>query len=54
MVYQSHRSMADLAQGLIDGAIVHFRESIAVQRDDLASDGPQRTRFTLTRLQPGP
>jgi hypothetical protein len=54
MVYQSHRAMADLAQGLIDGAIAHFREPVAVQRDDLATHGPQRTQFTLTRLQPGP
>ena len=53
MVYQSHRGMADLAAGLIAGAIAHFRENVHVQRDDLTTDGPQRIRFTLTRLQPG-
>ena len=54
MIYQSHRGMADLAEGLIAGAIAHFRESVQLQRDDLAADNPQRTRFTLTRLQPEP
>jgi len=52
MVYQSHRGMADLAEGLIAGAIAYFHESVQLQRDDLAAD-PQRTRFTLTK-QPGP
>jgi hypothetical protein len=51
MTYQSHRAMADLAEGLIDGAIAHFHESVHVQRDDLSTDSPQRTRFTLTRQQ---
>jgi hypothetical protein len=53
MVYQSHRGMADLAEGLIQGAVAHFRESVRIQRDDLPTDGPQRTRFTLTRLGAG-
>jgi hypothetical protein len=53
MVYQSHRGMADLAEGLIAGAIAHFQEPVDVQRDDLSTGGPQRTRFTLTKLQPG-
>lgn len=54
MIYQSHRAMADLAQGLIDGAIAHFGENVRVQREDLADSGPQRTRFTLTRLSEPP
>jgi len=54
MIYQSHRGMADLAEGLIAGAIAHFRERVELQRDDLTADHPQRTRFTLTRLQAGP
>jgi len=54
MVYQSHRGMADLAEGLIAGAIAHFQERVHLQRDDLTTGCPQRTRFTLTRLQPGP
>jgi hypothetical protein len=53
MVYQSQRGMADLAEGLIQGAIAHFRESVLVQRDDLPTEGAQKTRFTLTR-QAGP
>jgi hypothetical protein len=51
MVYQSHRAMADLAEGLIHGAIAHFGERVNVQRDDLTTDAPQRTRFTLIRSQ---
>lgn len=54
MIYQSHRGMADLAEGLIAGAIAHFREPIQVRRDDLTAENPQRTRFTLTRLQAAP
>lgn len=54
MTYQSHRGMADLAEGLIAGAVAHFRERVHLQRDELATDGAQRTRFTLTRLPPGP
>ena len=53
MVYQSHRGMADLAEGLIAGAIAHFRENVQVRRDDLTTDGPQKIRFTLTRQPPG-
>lgn len=49
MIYQSRRSLADLAEGLIHGAIAHFGEAVQVQRDEL-SDNPQTTRFTLTRL----
>src|SRR3990170_3631836 len=37
MVYQSHRGMADLAEGLIAGAIAHFRENVQVRRDDLTT-----------------
>ena len=54
MIYQSHRDMADLAEGLIAGAIAHFHERVQLQRDDLAATQPQRTRFTLTRLAPAP
>lgn len=50
MIYQSHRAMADLAEGLIEGAIAYFGENVRVHREDLAGGGPQRTRFTLTRL----
>jgi len=49
MIYQSHRALADLAEGLIYGAIAHFGEAVQVQRDELSSN-PQTTRFTLTRL----
>lgn len=49
MVYESQRGLADLAEGLILGAIAHFHESVRVQRDSLATDGPQRIRFTLTK-----
>lgn len=54
MVYQSHRGLADLAEGLIEGAIAHFGERVEVERADLVASGPQQTRFTLTRLAENP
>jgi hypothetical protein len=48
MLYASPRGFADLAAGLIDGCIAHFREPIRVTRTDLPTvDGEQRVRFRL-------
>ncbi len=48
MVYRSRHAFADLALGLIEGAVVHFRERIEVLREDLEPHG-HAARFTLTR-----
>ena len=51
LIYRSPRPLADIAHGLIDGAIAHFEESIGVERSDMATDGVRSgtTCFTLTK-----
>ena len=42
VVYRSARPLADVAEGLIYGAIVHFKEQIHVEREDyVTGDGAQ-------------
>lgn len=48
MTYTSTRGLADLAEGLIDAAIVHYAEPVDLTREDGRPE-PQATRFTLTR-----
>lgn len=48
MTYSSARGLADLAEGLIRGAIDHYGETVSMTRAD-AVPGPQSTLFTLTR-----
>jgi hypothetical protein len=48
LLYSSPRGFADLAAGLIDGCIAHYRESITVTRTDLPmEDNLHRTRFHM-------
>jgi hypothetical protein len=51
LLYRSPRPLADIAYGLIDGAIVHFKESITVERSELAANdaGGETACFTLTK-----
>ncbi|MRI33539.1 hypothetical protein EOPP23_11135 [Endozoicomonas sp. OPT23] len=51
MQYQSKRPFADLAEGLIHGAIKHFGEPLSLNRHDLESEhGPGTAAvFSLTR-----
>jgi hypothetical protein len=49
VTYESARAMADLAHGLIDGAIKHFGEPISVNREDIAGGPRQRVCFTLCK-----
>lgn len=39
MTYRSTRPFADLAHGLIAACITHFKEDVAIQREDLSPDG---------------
>lgn len=48
IIYRSKRQMADLAEGLINGAIDHFGETISMERRDGPDDGS--TQFMLTRM----
>ncbi|MYN07244.1 heme NO-binding domain-containing protein [Pseudoduganella aquatica] len=48
LMYSSPRGFADLAAGLIDGCIAHFKETISVTRTDLPMEGNlHRTLFHL-------
>lgn len=49
LLYRSKRPFADLAEGMIAGAVLHFNESISVARCDLPCSEGAHTRFTLTR-----
>ncbi len=47
LIYESSRSMGDLAHGLIQACIDHFGEDIALRREDLSSGSNQHIRFEL-------
>ena len=49
LIYQSSRPFASVAEGLIDGCIAHFGESIEVQKEDLSNGGGTAMRFELHR-----
>jgi Haem-NO-binding len=46
--YRSPRCLADLADGLIRGALEHFASPATLRREDIDADG-SAARFTLTR-----
>lgn len=48
LTYRSARCFGDLAEGMIAGCIQHFGERIAVEREDLTSEG-SHVQFTLRR-----
>lgn len=49
MIYRSLRPFADLAEGLIIGAIRHYGEDIEVLREDIQDPSGTAARFTLTK-----
>lgn len=50
LIYRSSRRMADLAEGLIWGAINYYGETIDVNRVEMPDvDGEQCAKFTLSR-----
>lgn len=53
LTYCSKRPFSDLAEGLIRGCILHYKESIALAREDLPAQEGSLTRFTLTRQADG-
>lgn len=50
MVYSSSRPFADLAHGLIEGAIAYFKEKVTVTREDLPVPSGTAVRFRLQRV----
>ncbi len=54
MEYQSRRGLGDFAEGLIRGCILHFEDSVAIEREDLPDvAGESRVRFRLERRAAG-
>lgn len=50
MTYRSQRPFAELAEGLIQGCIEHFKEPITIERENLEGPpGETRARFLLTK-----
>ena len=53
-IYRSRRRLADFAQGLIQGCVEHFGESLEIQRTDLPdAGGDAHTRFLLRKSDHG-
>ncbi len=50
LLYRSHRSMADLAQGLIVGCFRHFGEHVHIGREDVSGGTGTAVKFILTPL----
>jgi Haem-NO-binding len=48
MIYQSERSMGDLAEGLIAASIKYFNEKATIRRE-LMGEGGKKERFLITR-----
>lgn len=49
MVYHSRRPFADLAEGLIQGCIAHYAETMELGRENLEVGRMNRIRFTLKK-----
>lgn len=49
VLYQSSRPFADLCEGLIDAAIKHFNDPIALTREDLGAGDGTHAKFVLVR-----
>ena len=49
MEYRSRRPFADVAEGLLRGALAWFGERAELRREPLDDDGARASRFTLTR-----
>lgn len=49
IIYSSKHKLADLAEGLIEGAAFHFKENITVEREDFAVAKGAKAKFTLTK-----
>ena len=50
MIYRSHRSLGDVAQGLMVGCFRYFEEDVQIERRDLAEGTGSMEEFILTPL----
>ncbi|MCB0062945.1 MAG: heme NO-binding domain-containing protein [Caldilineaceae bacterium] len=48
MLYRSHRSLGDVAHGLIIGCFRYFEEDVQIRREDASNGRGTMERFTLT------
>lgn len=48
MTYYSERKMASFARGLLNSAVVHFKEDITINQEDISGDGGV-VKFTLVK-----
>lgn len=48
--YHSHRPLADLAEGLMEGCVEHFGEQIEIKRKDMPDQGETVVHFTLSKV----
>jgi hypothetical protein len=48
MIYRSPRGLADLAEGLIEGCALHYREPVRVEREDLSGGNGTHVQFKIT------
>lgn len=48
MIYRSHRSLGDVAHGLMIGCFRYFEEDVRIQREDLSDGHGTVERFILT------
>jgi len=46
MEYKSQRAFSDLAYGLLEGCVAHFKDPISITSEEI--DGKQHVKFTLT------
>lgn len=49
LTYRSKRMLADFAEGMLQGCIEHFNETMHVDRQDVFAENDAFTRFTLTK-----
>ena len=52
LTYQSKRPFADLCEGLIRGAIVHFKAPVTLARTDLPVETGSKALFRLEHITP--
>ncbi len=48
MIYRSHRSMGDVAHGLMIGCFRYFEETVEIERQDLSAGAGSIEQFILT------
>ena len=51
MTYRSKRPFADLAEGMIEACIEHFKDPLQLHREDLGQQNGTEARFILTPVE---